>query len=310
MILGFVVIAVSWSATTANAEILCDFENGSADYDNTHGTQTTGKFRDVYDFYAAPSPTPSSFIDISANETANDYLVMGPIYTSSYNPTTMYDLTPSSTAEYTMFKTPVGATTTMTVDVKFDLGAGTNVAGLVIFDPLASTATPRGLAFQFLDYAPGSDDKVRIMQLGTEKSWGTPNTLMAATAVGQLNAPIVRLTAEFNTLSDSTGTVKYRVDQISDLGGSVTGNLWNGDPISLTFGAGTGQLNMYPVSDGFEVGLNRNVSNNGGANKPWPAGEEQIYFDNLTLTVPEPGTLALLACGLVGLLAYAWRKRK
>lgn len=27
-------------------------------------------------------------------------------------------------------------------------------------------------------------------------------------------------------------------------------------------------------------------------------------------TVPEPGTVALLACGLVGLLAYAWRKRK
>ena len=30
---------------------------------------------------------------------------------------------------------------------------------------------------------------------------------------------------------------------------------------------------------------------------------------NLTV-VPEPGTLALLACGLFGILAYAWRKRK
>ena len=31
----------------------------------------------------------------------------------------------------------------------------------------------------------------------------------------------------------------------------------------------------------------------------------------LTLsTVPEPGTMALLACGLAGLLAYAWKKRK
>jgi hypothetical protein len=26
--------------------------------------------------------------------------------------------------------------------------------------------------------------------------------------------------------------------------------------------------------------------------------------------VPEPGTLALLAAGLLGLLCYAWRKRK
>jgi hypothetical protein len=30
----------------------------------------------------------------------------------------------------------------------------------------------------------------------------------------------------------------------------------------------------------------------------------------LTTQTPEPSTLALLATGLVGLLAYAWRKRK
>lgn len=32
-------------------------------------------------------------------------------------------------------------------------------------------------------------------------------------------------------------------------------------------------------------------------------------FDDLRL-IPEPSSLVLLACGLVGLLAYAWRKRK
>jgi hypothetical protein len=29
-----------------------------------------------------------------------------------------------------------------------------------------------------------------------------------------------------------------------------------------------------------------------------------------TTAIPEPGTLALLAAGLIGLLCYAWRKRK
>ena len=36
-------------------------------------------------------------------------------------------------------------------------------------------------------------------------------------------------------------------------------------------------------------------------------------FDNLTygtLPTPKPGALVLLATGLIGLLAYAWRKRK
>lgn len=35
-------------------------------------------------------------------------------------------------------------------------------------------------------------------------------------------------------------------------------------------------------------------------------------FDSITISnpVPEPSAIALLACGLLGLLAYAWRKRK
>jgi hypothetical protein len=45
------------------------------------------------------------------------------------------------------------------------------------------------------------------------------------------------------------------------------------------------------------------------------SGSSQTLFDNVrldavTAPIPEPSTLVLLGAGLLGLLAYAWRKRK
>jgi hypothetical protein len=48
----------------------------------------------------------------------------------------------------------------------------------------------------------------------------------------------------------------------------------------------------------------------GQGNNPYVTGP-QYYFDNVQLSsVPEPGTIGLLASGLLGLMANAWRKRK
>lgn len=49
-----------------------------------------------------------------------------------------------------------------------------------------------------------------------------------------------------------------------------------------------------------------NVSFSGAA---YVAGDKE-YGISFSTAVPEPSTLVLLACGLFGLLAYAWRKRR
>jgi hypothetical protein len=72
---------------------------------------------------------------------------------------------------------------------------------------------------------------------------------------------------------------------------------------STTFTAA--QLQSY-------VGQSMNLVVGGGNTNlgDWPA---QMRIDGVTLTAhptPEPGTLALVVTGAIGLLAYAWRKRK
>ena len=100
--------------------------------------------------------------------------------------------------------------------------------------------------------------------------------------------------------------------------------IWGTDSGSGTvhlFPAGTaGQTNGSYASDlsdpgyyavvgqyGFNAGPDfQNVLNGFGAGDPWPVAE----LATVPAATPEPSTLLLLATGLLGLLAYAWRKRR
>ncbi len=82
----------------------------------------------------------------------------------------------------------------------------------------------------------------------------------------------------------------------TDTAGAYTVNLWVGGTEVVTGYSATG-LDAYASTNYVGVG-----TNGSGAITTW---------DNLTVTrVPEPSTCAMLAVGLISLVAYAWRKRR
>jgi len=127
-----------------------------------------------------------------------------------------------------------------------------------------------------------------------------------------------------NILSGGTGTTgngtygDYMADwQLGETGGkaaSVAGNVIGQLYLTAT-GPGTFSWAFDPNPGKFQI-INNNALGMGTiADDTVAAGGYPTYTGKgdsveFTSVVPEPSTLALLGCGLFGLLAYAWRKRK
>ena len=80
----------------------------------------------------------------------------------------------------------------------------------------------------------------------------------------------------------------------------LTGSLAPGDYTFMTAGSGLGPGAFTLDTSSFTVG---------GITYPLSLADSTGTAEILTV-IPEPGTLVLLAAGLIALLAYAWRKRK
>ncbi len=291
IVLFAVAIVAFWAVSPVNADIICDFENGSADYDNAD-PNVTGLFRDVSD---------PSWSHISNNGAANDYLIMDHI-DAGLVVSTVYDTTPGNGNPFSVFKTPVGETTTSTVD--FELiypgsGAIGGIPGLSIFDPVNNS----GLKLEVLHRNSGLSDG-RLGFFSSESAASSSYIIQTGAGsfpIAAVNDLRMRMSLSI-TNNGTTADVGVLVYQIPALGGANGTQAWNYST-TLNIGTGAGELNMDLANNGLEVLLTSSPH----------SGQNELHFDNLDVTgppVPEPSTLALLASGLIGLLAYAWKKRK
>lgn len=102
-------------------------------------------------------------------------------------------------------------------------------------------------------------------------------------------------------IAAGTGTLRMLYDPNGGTNGRLNVN-YNGTNHTLDLtGAQRGSGEVYNTFGFFSMAVG-----------PAGSGPMNFYLDDVHLgePIPEPGTLLLLATGLAGLLAYAWRKRK
>ena len=145
----------------------------------------------------------------------------------------------------------------------------------------------------------GTDRNTAVGITGGAKNW---TTLMAGAGSDQWYTCELRVTLDAGFAAGDMATAELWWKPQGSASALVQADLNGSDP-GLSFSwnwdaDGTNYIGFYSYTNALPSSTSFSNS---------------CLFDNVSVTiadVPEPSTLALLAAGLIGLLAYAWRKRK
>ncbi|NLF08213.1 MAG: PEP-CTERM sorting domain-containing protein [Pirellulaceae bacterium] len=201
------------------------------------------------------------------------------------------------------FAEQVGATTTAAAkNLPSTLALQDNLTFDLSFDTRAVTAmTYKGYVQLYYNSGSTTDSYLSI------GAWA-PSGMTAGLYWAMSNSGTIYLQRTIAVPSSTSDIVKVGIT-FTALGGDD----WSVQPYYQMSGGDITAAGAAVAINDFKP----SIGNYGGAdNEPW--NEYQLVSlttgwraDNILLTqVPEPSTLALLGCGLIGLLAYAWRKVK
>jgi hypothetical protein len=188
------------------------------------------------------------------------------------------------------------------------LGAAPDGAGNTYWNSFGTAGQHDSSTFSTLLYSDSSPATGVSIQLNDVNSYTPPGTATLALFQGQLNSQNESTTVSID-VKGLVNSQKYdvylysaRCDAEID---PVTFTV-NGTPLSLPGSANTGSFVLGTNYVKFEA----QSPTNGNLNIAW-TGRWGGPFNALQVaSVPEPSVLALLVSGLVGLLAYAWRRHQ
>ncbi len=176
---------------------------------------------------------------------------------------------------------------------------GSGVSGKLVEATRAVPSPTAGLIYTFTAdtyFLSGTSGSANGIGLGKASQAFNGSGVMFHTATAGLAFEISGIgggTMQLATVLNAASKVTIVLDMVAN---TVEGRTWDATNGTLT----TGALPIPTVAQA--LALNRVV-----IMERWNGFD----FDNITYSVvPEPSTLALLGCGLAGLLCYAWRKRR